>query len=92
MPKLPKQSHREDMLDEALDESYPASDPVSLGHTDHAGRPGDHGGAVNAEFSTPVLAALDRWVEDQRRPLSRAEAVRGILAEFLRSQGYLGKL
>lgn len=26
-------------LDEALDESFPASDPVSLGHSDHVGGP-----------------------------------------------------
>lgn len=26
-------------LDEALDESFPASDPVSLGHSEHAGQP-----------------------------------------------------
>jgi hypothetical protein len=26
-------------LDEALDESFPASDPVSVGHSEHVGRP-----------------------------------------------------
>jgi hypothetical protein len=26
-------------LDDALDKSFPASDPVSLGHTDHVGQP-----------------------------------------------------
>jgi hypothetical protein len=26
-------------LDEALDKSFPASDPVSLGHSDHVGQP-----------------------------------------------------
>ena len=26
-------------LDEALDESFPASDPVSLGHSEHVGQP-----------------------------------------------------
>lgn len=26
-------------LDEALDESFPASDPVALGHNDHVGQP-----------------------------------------------------
>lgn len=26
-------------LDEALKESFPASDPVSLGHSEHIGRP-----------------------------------------------------
>ena len=28
-----------DRLDEALDESFPASDPVALGHSEHAGQP-----------------------------------------------------
>ena len=26
-------------LDEALEESFPASDPVSLGHSEHVGQP-----------------------------------------------------
>jgi len=26
-------------LDDALDNSFPASDPVSLGHSDHVGQP-----------------------------------------------------
>lgn len=26
-------------LDEALDESFPASDPVSVGHSEHVGQP-----------------------------------------------------
>jgi hypothetical protein len=26
-------------LDDALDKSFPASDPVSLGHSDHVGQP-----------------------------------------------------
>jgi hypothetical protein len=30
---------REAQLDEALKESFPASDPVELGHSDHVGRP-----------------------------------------------------
>jgi|GEM_PF-3823373 len=28
-----------DKLDQTLDESFPASDPVSLGHSEHAGQP-----------------------------------------------------
>lgn len=28
-----------DELDDALDKSFPASDPVSLGHSDHVGQP-----------------------------------------------------
>ena len=34
-----KRAGAEAMLDEALDESFPASDPVELGHSDHVGRP-----------------------------------------------------
>lgn len=30
---------QEAKLDEALDESFPASDPVEVGHSEHAGRP-----------------------------------------------------
>jgi hypothetical protein len=29
----------EETLDEALDETFPASDPVAVGHSEHAGRP-----------------------------------------------------
>jgi hypothetical protein len=29
----------EETLDEALDETFPASDSVAVGHSDHAGRP-----------------------------------------------------
>jgi hypothetical protein len=28
-------------LDEALDDTFPASDPVSIGRNDHPGRPAD---------------------------------------------------
>ena len=37
-PNSPKTTTNE-KLDEALDESFPASDPVSLGHSDHVGQP-----------------------------------------------------
>jgi hypothetical protein len=30
---------REDSLDEALDATFPASDPVAVGHSEHAGAP-----------------------------------------------------
>ena len=33
---------REAMLDYALEDSFPASDPVSVEHSDHAGGPPDH--------------------------------------------------
>jgi hypothetical protein len=35
---LPKVTVSE-KLDDALDKSFPASDPVSLGHSDHIGQP-----------------------------------------------------
>ena len=37
-PDSPKAAINE-KLDEALDESFPASDPVSLGHSEHVGQP-----------------------------------------------------
>lgn len=38
VPDSPKAILNE-KLDEALDESFPASDPVSLGHSEHVGQP-----------------------------------------------------
>jgi hypothetical protein len=38
VPDSPKAIINE-KLDEALDESFPASDPVSLGHSEHVGQP-----------------------------------------------------
>ena len=38
IPDSPKAIINE-KLDEALDESFPASDPVSLGHSEHVGQP-----------------------------------------------------
>ena len=35
----PSADDRERLLDEALDASFPASDPVAIGHSDHAGAP-----------------------------------------------------
>ena len=29
-------------VDEALEETFPASDPVAVGHSDHAGAPPSH--------------------------------------------------
>jgi hypothetical protein len=36
----------EAQLDEALEDSFPASDPVSAEHSDHAGAPPGHDGAA----------------------------------------------
>jgi hypothetical protein len=42
-------------------------------------------------FPTPVVRALEAYAEDQRDPLTRSEAIRTIVARFLRSKGYLEK-
>jgi hypothetical protein len=36
---LPNEVTLNEKLDDALDKSFPASDPVSLGHSDHVGQP-----------------------------------------------------
>jgi hypothetical protein len=37
------------------------------------------------------LSALDAFVADQHKPISRPEAIRTILMKFFRSKGYLSK-
>ena len=44
-PEAEKDQHREAALDEALEETFPASDPVAVGHSDHAGVPPSHQGS-----------------------------------------------
>ncbi|MBF9232402.1 hypothetical protein [Microvirga alba] len=41
-PEVEKASGRETRLDEALEGTFPASDPVALGHSDHVGGPPNH--------------------------------------------------
>jgi hypothetical protein len=42
MARKPKSKADDDRkLDEALDETFPASDPVSIGRNDHPGKPAD---------------------------------------------------
>jgi hypothetical protein len=41
-PEAEKDRSREAALDEALEETFPASDPVAVGHSDHAGVPPSH--------------------------------------------------
>jgi hypothetical protein len=36
-----------------------------------------------------ALSALDAFVADQQKPISRPEAIRMILMKFFRSKGYL---
>jgi acyl dehydratase len=39
-----------DLLDEALDGTFPASDPVAIGHSDHAGSPEGHASTAAMEW------------------------------------------
>jgi hypothetical protein len=41
----------EAQLDQALEDTFPASDPVSVEHSDHAGVPPDHGDAAKGGTS-----------------------------------------
>ncbi len=45
-------SSSEAQLDEALEDSFPASDPVSVEHSDHAGAPPDHVGTAKDRISS----------------------------------------
>jgi len=46
-PRSRKELH--DALDEALEESFPGSDPIAVGQSDHAGTPRGHGRSQSAE-------------------------------------------
>lgn len=56
-------------LDEALAESFPASDPVSLGHSDHLGAPPEHESANDGTFDgvgdRPELARFELVVDGE---------------------------
>jgi hypothetical protein len=55
------------------------------------GRPPVDSEAVTLRFPTPVIEALETYAADQREPVTRSEAIRLIVARFLRSKGYLEK-
>jgi hypothetical protein len=49
-----------------------------------------HGARFGKVYIQPVpLSALDAFVADQQKPISRPEAIRVILMRFFRSKGYL---
>ena len=54
-PRDKSASDREASLDEALAESFPASDPVAVGRTEHAGAPRDHDAAPAGTGLAPVV-------------------------------------
>lgn len=43
---------REAQLDEALEDTFPASDPVSVEHSDHAGVPPNHSPTTEKKTSS----------------------------------------
>jgi hypothetical protein len=54
-------------------------------------RPTGKGKLIGLRLQPAPLSALDAFVADQREPISRLEAIRVILTQFLRSRGYLPK-
>jgi acyl dehydratase len=48
--RLSPASAHGDILDEALEETFPASDPVAVGHSEHAGTPEGHASAQAVEW------------------------------------------
>lgn len=60
-----KDEAREKALDEAVEETFPASDPVAFGHSEHAGTPpGHHGAAASGEGAAEAVQDrpdLDRF-------------------------------
>jgi len=57
-PKHPKRAEKQPgkadaALDEALEETFPASDPPAVGHTDHVGAPPSHSGTRAPGQSSP---------------------------------------
>jgi acyl dehydratase len=67
-----------DPLDEALQESFPASDPVAVGHSEHAGTPPGHASAPIEWFDDLVLGM--RFRSPQMRVT--AEDIKRFAAEF----------
>jgi hypothetical protein len=45
--------------------------------------------SLNVRLQPVPLSALDAFVADQNKPVSRPEAIRVILMKFFRSKGYL---
>ena len=56
------------------------------------GRPATGKGEMIGVRMQPVpLSALDAFIADQQKPISRPEAIRVILMKFFRSKGYVLK-
>ena len=53
------------------------------------GRPKVDSEAVNVRMERLQLNALDAWAEEQPVPLTRPEAIRQILTDYLKRRGFL---
>ena len=69
-----------DRLDEALKESFPASDPVAVGHSEHAGTPEGHGGTPEGHASGPAI----EWFDDLALGMRFRSADRRVTAEEIK--------
>jgi len=68
-----------DRLDEALKESFPASDPVAVGHSEHAGTPQGHASGPRVEWFDDLELGMRFRSADRR---VTAEEIKRFAAEF----------
>ena len=64
--------------------------PMSVsGPKKSRGRPLVESEAIKTRVAQPVLGALDSWIADQDSPMSRPEAIRLALRDWLTGLGYM---
>jgi acyl dehydratase len=81
-----------DSLDEALEETFPASDPVAVGHSEHAGTPEGHARTPEGHGKTPPGHALApggsavpiAWFDDLALGMRFRSAERRVTAEAIK--------
>ena len=69
-----------DRLDEALKESFPASDPVAVGHSEHAGPPQGYAGMAEGHASGPAI----EWFDDLALGMRFRSADRRVTADEIK--------
>lgn len=74
-----------------VDFSYAIFMGSAISRTRKRGRPATGAISVHLRVGPPELSGLDQWRKDQQEETSRPEAVRRIIAEYLRERGYLAK-
>src|SRR5215218_1142253 len=67
-----------DPLDEALEGTFPASDPVAVGHSEHAGTPPGHASALIEWFDDLALGMRFRSADKR----VTADEIKRFAAEF----------